>query len=93
MSSYIIICVINLDANVQSDVKINMVGTDKDRSGAACRRSGLCGSEAVAPSLPNQALTLQALQELMNNQKNQNVAKDTATILINGIPVKIPLGK
>ena len=105
----------SLDANVQSDVKINMNGADKDKSEAACRRSGVCGPETPKPALSTQEQTaaqpppvtedtqqqtpsstasaLQALQQLVNQEKSNGVAKDTATVLVNGVPVKIPLGK
>ena len=103
-----------LDANVQSDVKINLNGVDKEKTEAACRRSGLCGPEAPKPQQPilpqlavpavnpsssdnqvtSSASAIQALQQLVSQDKTQNgVAKDTATVMINGIPVKIPIGK
>ena len=101
-----------LDANVQSDVKINLNGVDKEKTEAACRRSGLCGPEAPKPHQPilaqmaapavttssseNQVTSsaIQALQQLVSQDKTQNgVAKDTATVMINGVPVKIPIGK
>lgn len=109
----------SLDANVQSDVKINLNGAEKDKANAACRRSGVCGPElnkplstepvAAAPAAPapaasvadttqhetsSAASALQALQQLVSQDKTQNgVTKDTATVMINGVPVKIPLGK
>lgn len=87
-----------IDANVQSDVKINLAGADKSE---ACRRSGTCApqppkSSPSAPQLasPEAQSALQTLQQLINQSKTQNpVAKDTATVLVNGVPVKIPLGK
>ena len=103
-----------LDANVQSDVKINLNGVDKEKTEAACRRSGLCGPEAPKPQQPilaqmaapavttgssenqvtSSASAIQALQQLVSQDKTQNgVAKDTATVMINGVPVKIPIGK
>lgn len=107
------------NANVQSDVKINLNGAEKDKANAACRRSGVCGPElnkplstepvAAAPAAPapaasvadttqhetsSAASALQALQQLVSQDKTQNgVTKDTATVMINGVPVKIPLGK
>lgn len=88
-----------LDANVQSDVKINLTG---DKTEAACRRSGTCAAQpkaapaaSPAPIVSPEAQTaLQTLQQLINQSKTQNgVAKDSATVLVNGVPVKIPLGK
>jgi len=104
------------NANVNSDVKINLMGGDhKVKTEEACRRSGTCLPELLVPKPlgPSPPLTtkstegstsqvssstaagaLQALQELVARNNLQNGQdKDSATVMINGIPVKIPLGK
>eukprot|EP00111_Clytia_hemisphaerica_P002799 TCONS_00007893-protein len=79
------------NANVQSDVKIDLTG-GADKQQPACKRSGTCATD---PS--KTANALQTLQQLLNQAKAQQqqnpVAKDSATVLVNGVPVKIPLGK
>ena len=81
-----------LDANVQSDVKIDLTGGDKPAP--ACKRSGTWANE---PSKASTANAIQTLQQLLNQAKSSSsqnpVAKDSATVLVNGVPVKIPIGK
>ena len=81
-----------LDANVQSDVKIDLTGGDKPPA-PACKKSGTCANE---PSKASTANAIQTLQQLLNQAKSSSqnpVAKDSATVLVNGVPVKIPIGK
>ena len=84
-----------LDANVQSDVKIDLTGgADKPPASPACKRSGTCSND---PSKATTANAIQTLQQLLNqaksSQQQNSVTKDSATVLVNGVPVKIPLGK
>jgi len=99
------------NANVNSDVKINLAGVDSDK--VACRRSGTCALGAATPnsypnplldSMPEKAtlygipstipVSLAQLAQVAQNAKTQTgTTKDqTAVVMINGIPVSIPLG-
>lgn len=77
-------------------MKIDLTGgADKPTPAPpACKRSGTCANDYSKTTTAN---AIQTLQQLLNQaksaQQNNAVAKDTATVLVNGVPVKIPVGK
>ena len=91
---------------MDSDVRINLSGMDdKTKVSSACRRSDVTGeclssrqkpesTQSATPSTaPGEAKQLPEKSEAAKKDAGLDAVKDqTAVILINGVPIKIPIG-